>query len=277
MTVNESLNMLKQRKRTTGLDEGFVSSDKTPEENYEEDEMTRQIETALMRLDPEQRALIVLKHFQNMAYDEKRILRSLQPDRYAVHAKKPVLGGIRKLAEMLFGAPSYQLKYAYVFAFGLMAGLFIYALLSNTGRQQAAIDNSNLYGTMAWQDAAGDFEAADSMAADLEVGRASMQVKSSLKEVVAELHLNTIKEVKIRLEFDENDLGVSSISQSNSRADTAFSNSGHTLELTNLGENRYVIAFANKTRAASLLRFKLFDSGALQYETTLATAKRDYE
>ncbi|MCI0696748.1 sigma-70 family RNA polymerase sigma factor [candidate division KSB1 bacterium] len=70
MAVNESLNTLKQRKRITELDESFVSGDKTPEEHYEENEMTRQIEIALMRLDPEQRALIVLKHFQNLPYEE---------------------------------------------------------------------------------------------------------------------------------------------------------------------------------------------------------------
>jgi RNA polymerase sigma-70 factor (ECF subfamily) len=70
MTVNESLNTLKQRQRITELDESVVSSDKTPEEHYEENEMKQQIEIALMRLDPEQRALIVLKHFQNMAYED---------------------------------------------------------------------------------------------------------------------------------------------------------------------------------------------------------------
>lgn len=70
MTVNESLNTLKQRKRITELNESFVSGDKTPEENYEENEMTQRVETALMLLEPEQRALIVLKHFQNMAYEE---------------------------------------------------------------------------------------------------------------------------------------------------------------------------------------------------------------
>jgi RNA polymerase sigma-70 factor (ECF subfamily) len=70
MAVNESINLLNQKKRFVGLDERFVASDKTPEESFAEDEMTQQIETALMHLEPEQRALIVLKHFQNLAYEE---------------------------------------------------------------------------------------------------------------------------------------------------------------------------------------------------------------
>jgi hypothetical protein len=204
---------------------------------------------------------------------KKSILRSIQQDRYAVRAKKPALGGIRSVVDMLFGAPSYQLKYAFTFAFGLMAGLFIYALMSNTSQQQAGVDNSNLYGTMAWLDAAGNFKAVDSMAVDLEAGRVSMQVKSSSKQVIAELYLNTIKETMIQIEFEESDLGFSGLSQASSRAGAAFSSDGHTLKFINLGENQYLIAFANKTQGTSLLRFKLFASDALQYETTLATAK----
>lgn len=205
---------------------------------------------------------------------KKNILRSIQPDRYAVRAKKPAPGSIRSLVDMLFGAPSYQLKYAFTFAFGLMAGLFIYALMSNTSQQQVAIDNSNLYGTMAWLDAAGSFKAVDSMAVDLEAGRISMLVKSSSKQVLAELHLNTIKEATVQLEFDGKALGFSGVSQASSRAGAAFSSNGNTLKFINLGANQYLIAFANKTQGTSLLRFKLFASGTLQYETALATAEK---
>lgn len=70
MVVNESLNFLKRRKRFAALDEGVPSTDKTPEENYEQNEMAQHVEIALMRLDPEYRALIVLKHFQDLSYKE---------------------------------------------------------------------------------------------------------------------------------------------------------------------------------------------------------------
>jgi len=70
MAINEALNFLNQKKRFEGLNNALLSGDKTPEESYEENEMTQQIESALMHLEPEQRALIVLKHFQNLAYQE---------------------------------------------------------------------------------------------------------------------------------------------------------------------------------------------------------------
>lgn len=70
MTINESLNFRSQRKRFEELGDGYVSRDKTPEQDYEEHEMTRYVETALLHLESGQRALIVLKHFQNLAYQE---------------------------------------------------------------------------------------------------------------------------------------------------------------------------------------------------------------
>ena len=70
MAVNESLNFVNRHKRFEALEDVFAAEDKTPEESYEESEMAQRVERALMRLEPEQRALIVLKHFQELAYEE---------------------------------------------------------------------------------------------------------------------------------------------------------------------------------------------------------------
>jgi RNA polymerase sigma-70 factor (ECF subfamily) len=70
MTVNESLNFINRHKRFEALEDVFAAEDKTPEESYEEGEMAQRVQRALMRLEPEQRALIVLKHFQEMPYQE---------------------------------------------------------------------------------------------------------------------------------------------------------------------------------------------------------------
>jgi len=70
MAVNESLNFLNQKKRFEGLDQGLVSQDQSPDESYEDNERSQTIENALMQLEPEQRALIVLKHFQELSYKE---------------------------------------------------------------------------------------------------------------------------------------------------------------------------------------------------------------
>jgi RNA polymerase sigma-70 factor (ECF subfamily) len=70
MVVNESLNFLNQKKRFEGLDEGLLSAEEMPDERYERHETAEQIGNALMQLEPGERALIVLKHFQELSYKE---------------------------------------------------------------------------------------------------------------------------------------------------------------------------------------------------------------
>src|SRR5574341_148727 len=66
MAVNESLNFIKRRRRLEKLDESaeYAAGDQTPAEDYEESEMSRNIQNALMDLEVGQRAVIILKHFE---------------------------------------------------------------------------------------------------------------------------------------------------------------------------------------------------------------------
>jgi RNA polymerase sigma-70 factor (ECF subfamily) len=69
MTVNESLNLLKRRKPTVTLEDGadIPSRDAPPDRGAEaEDRVGR----ALMGLGPDDRALVVLRHFVSFSYQE---------------------------------------------------------------------------------------------------------------------------------------------------------------------------------------------------------------
>ena len=70
IAVNESLNLLNQRKNLEGLDESMVSTEKTPEERYNGIEASERVRDALLDLKLDYRTVIVLKHFQNLSYDE---------------------------------------------------------------------------------------------------------------------------------------------------------------------------------------------------------------
>lgn len=75
IAVNESLNFLDQRKHFEELSSEIISDEKTPEEAYDEIEATRDVQKALMTLKPEYRIAVVLKHFQDLSYEEiSRIL-----------------------------------------------------------------------------------------------------------------------------------------------------------------------------------------------------------
>lgn len=70
MTVNESLNVLKRRKRTVTLDdEPAIAAPEAPTDD-EAAQVQRQVGKALMGLKPDDRAVVVLKHFMFFSYEE---------------------------------------------------------------------------------------------------------------------------------------------------------------------------------------------------------------
>jgi RNA polymerase sigma-70 factor (ECF subfamily) len=70
IALNESLNLMNQKKRLSELDADFIIKEKTPEEKYNELELSERIQDALMEIELEHRALIVLKHFEGFSYEE---------------------------------------------------------------------------------------------------------------------------------------------------------------------------------------------------------------
>lgn len=70
IAVNEALNQLKQRKAHEPLDADHASAAATPAEAYERDDASERVGNALLALSPEDRALLILKHFQDFSYEE---------------------------------------------------------------------------------------------------------------------------------------------------------------------------------------------------------------
>ena len=70
IVVNESLNFLDQKRNFEKLDESLISKEKTPEEAYDRVEAGERIRDALLDLKLEYRTVLVLKHFQNLSYQE---------------------------------------------------------------------------------------------------------------------------------------------------------------------------------------------------------------
>lgn len=69
MTVNESLNVLKRRKRTVTLEAAphVAAPGATPDRATEVQDL---VGTALMRLKPDDRTVVVLRHFASFSYEE---------------------------------------------------------------------------------------------------------------------------------------------------------------------------------------------------------------
>ena len=70
MAINETLNVINKKKQLTELDQNVVSHEKSPDTFYEEQELSQNIQDALMNLKAEYREVIVLKHLQGISYKE---------------------------------------------------------------------------------------------------------------------------------------------------------------------------------------------------------------
>ncbi len=70
ITVNESLNFLKQRKQIGGSTAEEVADAKTPEDLYKDAELSESIQQALMQIGLDYRLVIVLRYFQDLSYNE---------------------------------------------------------------------------------------------------------------------------------------------------------------------------------------------------------------
>ncbi len=70
IVVNESLNHLRDRRPQETLDEDLPSEHDRPDTRVERNETTEQVLSALMKLNVDYRAVIVLKHLQGLSYEE---------------------------------------------------------------------------------------------------------------------------------------------------------------------------------------------------------------
>ena len=70
ITLNESLNRLRDRKPSAPLDEYLVDTQRSPVERLEHDERARQLDRAMTQLTQTQREVLVLRHWLELSYDE---------------------------------------------------------------------------------------------------------------------------------------------------------------------------------------------------------------
>jgi len=70
ITVNESINLIKRKKRTVLLDSDLGLQIDGPESEYAQNEASKQLQQALMALTVEYRTVLILRHFQDLSYRE---------------------------------------------------------------------------------------------------------------------------------------------------------------------------------------------------------------
>ncbi len=70
VAVNESINWIKARRPHEELDESFEHPRANPAREFEELEQWRHLHEAILELEPNYRAVVILRHFVHFSYDE---------------------------------------------------------------------------------------------------------------------------------------------------------------------------------------------------------------
>lgn len=70
MTVNETINFLKQHRHVELLDECLADRGKSPEQEFRAKELSREIDEVLVGLSLDYRVVVVLRHFADLPYAE---------------------------------------------------------------------------------------------------------------------------------------------------------------------------------------------------------------
>ncbi|HLF13691.1 MAG TPA: sigma-70 family RNA polymerase sigma factor [Bacteroidota bacterium] len=70
ITVNESINFVESSRRNEGLDEEPAAGDRNPEEILQAGMLSNSVEEGLTKLSDDNRIVIILRHFEELSYDE---------------------------------------------------------------------------------------------------------------------------------------------------------------------------------------------------------------
>ena len=70
ITINETLNYISNNSRNTHLEHQIISDRKNPEEDYLNNELNNKIQKALNKLKPDYRIVIILRHYNELTYEE---------------------------------------------------------------------------------------------------------------------------------------------------------------------------------------------------------------
>jgi RNA polymerase sigma-70 factor (ECF subfamily) len=97
IAINEALNHLKRNRRQEPLDGDWASDERDPERALVGTETSRLVQDALMRISPDSRAVLILRHFHECSYEEMAAVLGI-PEKTV---KSRLFSARRQLRELL--------------------------------------------------------------------------------------------------------------------------------------------------------------------------------
>lgn len=154
--------------------------------------------------------------------------------------------------------------YAYAFAAGIILGVLMIILVFQA--RENSLDFSNLYGTMTSRELQMD----RSIPLDIEGISGRIGVRNEEKGIVAELDLNTYKEVTIRISYNRDVVEFTGYRAIHGNIRSVIPGE-HSADITLQGTNKNLMLFKRKSEQPSPLVISIFDGGREVFQQTLSS------
>ncbi len=191
------------------------------------------------------------------------ILNAIPSEKYIKKARYPVFK--LSLESLLF---SKRVRYAYIFAAGLIIGGLGIGLLFTSFINQETVGVSNLSGTMMRDVTTVNFQTAEKFDISETDVSGHVELSYSKKAILLEITAKTELEIEARVEYNGNDLNFLGFKEINASMNnlSVLSNS---IQFSCIGDNSYLIFWDRKTSHMSPLQLKLYSAGVMITERTI--------
>ncbi|MBI4810123.1 MAG: hypothetical protein HY800_01485 [Ignavibacteriales bacterium] len=191
---------------------------------------------------------------------KKNILNVISLDTHSTKKVRPIVRFT--FATLLVGK---KFRYAYVFAAGIAAGIIIILFTLGILEEKRPVDITDLYGTMLVDTKPGNFLRADKIEINMTNIVGNLELSYSNEVILIEIVLKTERRITFNLDFNNENVNFLGFKKFNNVINE-MEVGEKSLQFSNHGENRYLLAFGRKAFTLSTMKVKIYSSDIMIYE-----------
>ncbi len=163
-------------------------------------------------------------------------------------------------------------KFGFTFVIGVFMGFMIFSFLK-TDFTGTPVQTDQMKGTFYDTKSAGSIKTADVLQYDSPVATALIKVRYSTKMVEITAELNSSEPVKCNIQFAYSNFEVLNIQNVSMNNQTTAMAAGNFIQISNMGENKFLIFLTNKNTLQNNIDFKILLNDSPIYQNSVQVNK----
>lgn len=202
---------------------------------------------------------------QSAGVDLKQdILKKINMETYTSHDRGRVI-----LAKNIWSGP--VVRYGLAFVLGVFTGFLVFTFLKPELTKKAGTEG--MQGTFLNSGGFDDMKNADVLQFTSPGASVNCQVRYSTRIVEMRLELSSLEQVRATFEFNFNALQVLNVNNISVNERTTSTATGNFIQISNIGNNKFIIQLANKHSLPQDIDFKLYQGDIPIYQNAVQVNK----